>query len=69
MQRISGTVVDIQLDQAIIAANELSKIAEAEGDLPTMYAANDAWHLLFEARDDRGKRRLALANGDRGGAA
>lgn len=64
MERTSGTVVDIQLERAMLEANSLSRIAKAEGDLPTMYAANRAWHALCEVRRDRAMRAAALANGE-----
>lgn len=60
MNRTSGTVVDIQLDLALNAANSLSIIAKSEGDLPTMYAANRAWHELHQAQEDRAKRVSAI---------
>lgn len=65
MTKTSGTAVDIQLDLALGAANELSKISKSEGDLPTMYAANRAWHQLHKAREDRTKRMAARTNGER----
>lgn len=59
-----GTV-DAQLDRAALEANALSNLAKAEGDMPTMYAANRAWHEITKAQEDRAKRRIALSNGDR----
>lgn len=65
MARTSGTVVDIQIDLALREINGLSTIAKAEGDLPTMYAANVAWHELTKAQKDRAERVAAVTNGDR----
>lgn len=56
MRRID---IVVWIDRAIDDLNLLSKTAKAEGDLPTMYAANRAWRELYEARDDLEKRRLA----------
>lgn len=60
-QRTSGSVIDIQLDKALAEANALSIIAKSEGDLPTMYLANQAWRKLYAAREDIAKRRMALS--------
>jgi hypothetical protein len=50
-----------QIDRAMLEVTALSHIAKADGDLPTYYAANRAWHELFKAREDRSKRATALA--------
>lgn len=54
-----------ELDNALQVCNNLSRDAKQAGDLPTMYAANRAWHQLSDARQDLEKRRLALSNGER----
>ena len=54
-----------ELDNALRVISDLSRDAKAEGDLPTMYKANQAWHVLYDASDDRSRRHLALSNGER----
>jgi hypothetical protein len=56
------SVIDSQIDRAMLEVNALSNIAKSEGDYPTMYAANRAWHSLFDAQSDRKDRRGALAH-------
>lgn len=51
--------LDKELENALQVCNNLSRAARAEGDLPTMYAANRAWHQLCDARADLNKRRAA----------
>lgn len=57
--------INLMIDRAIIAVNDLSVKAKAEGDLPTMYAANRAWRQLYDAREDRRKRASKLSRADR----
>jgi hypothetical protein len=57
-----ATDMDKELTNAIQVCNNLSRDARAEGDLPTMYKANHAWHILVAARDDRDKRHKSLAS-------
>lgn len=56
------THLDKALDRAIAAASEASSEAKEAGDLPTMYAANRAWHQLVDAKNDIAKRRQTLAS-------
>jgi hypothetical protein len=53
--------VDKHLALAMFEIVSLSNIAKANGDLPTMYAANRVLHKLFDMR----KALDALANGSR----
>lgn len=62
------TDFDKELENALQVCNNLSRDARAAGDLPTMYAANRAWHQLDKARGDRAKRTAAVTNGTREGA-
>lgn len=50
-----------KLKNAIQVCSNLSRDAKAEGDLPTMYASNRAWHQLTAAHDDLDKRRARLS--------
>ncbi len=54
------THLDKALERAVAAASEASSEAKEAGDLPTMYAANRAWHQLTEAQKDIAERRLRL---------
>lgn len=47
------TDLDKELENALQVCNNLSRDARAAGDLPTMYAANRAWHQLSDALKDR----------------
>jgi hypothetical protein len=49
-----------QLTRAKVIISQLSTYAKSVGDLPTMYAANRAWHELDAADRDLQKRRSAL---------
>lgn len=60
------SLIDEQIDVAMKEVNGLSCLAKAQGDLPTMYAANRAWRQLFDAAADLKKRRTALAPAERG---
>lgn len=51
--------LDKEIESAMQVVSNLSTDARAEGDLPTMYAANRAWHALSAARDNRA---IALKN-------
>lgn len=53
-----------ELRNALRVCNNLASAAKAEGDLPTMYAANRAWHQLCAAEVDLGNRRRAMTNGE-----
>jgi hypothetical protein len=57
--------LDEELKNALQVCNKLSSDARANGDLPTMYAANRAWGQLFNARKDLNDRRATFSNGDR----
>lgn len=52
--------IDKEINSAMQVVSLLSANAKAEGDLPTMYAANRAWHELNGAREDRVGRSVAL---------
>jgi hypothetical protein len=51
------TDLEKEIENAIQVCNNLSRDARAAGDMPTMYAANRAWHQLSDARSDLNKRR------------
>lgn len=53
--------IDKELNNAMQVCGNLSRDAKEAGDLPTMYAANRAWHELHEAHKDRVRRTVALA--------
>lgn len=55
------TDIDRELNNAMQIISDLSRDAKAEGDPPTMYAANRAWHELNDARCERVRQTLALA--------
>lgn len=55
------TGVDAQLNRTLAEVNALSETAKANGDFPTMYAANRAWHELSDASRDRKIRRASMA--------
>ena len=52
--------LDDQIVAVMKALSGLSNDAKATGDLPTMYAVNQAWRRLFLAREDRQHRLAAL---------
>lgn len=54
-----------ELDNALTMVSNLSRDAKLQGDLPTMYKANQAWHALHEASADRARRSAAVAHGER----
>jgi hypothetical protein len=49
----------------MLEVNALSCLAKANGDLPTMYAANRAWRELHDAYKDLKNRRAALSPAQR----
>lgn len=53
--------IDAELKNAMQICSNLSRDARAQADMPTMYAANRAWHELYRARVDLTKRRQTLA--------
>lgn len=57
--------IDKEINDAMRVCGAISDHAKAEGDLPTMYAVNRAWHELNSAREDRISRTLAHTNGER----
>ncbi|MDI3563574.1 hypothetical protein [Bradyrhizobium sp. Arg816] len=61
--------LDDQLTKAKISLSQLSTYARSVGDLPTMYAANRAWHELDAADRDLSARRATQSNGVRNGDA
>lgn len=56
-------MLDTLIQEAMTAVDVLSRGAKLQGDLPTMYKANQAWHALHEASADRARRTAALSNG------
>jgi hypothetical protein len=58
--------VDKEIEAAMMEVSVLSNVAKAQGDLPTMYAANRAWRELYDAYADLEKRRAAMSPADGG---
>lgn len=44
-----------KLDKAMLVINDLSRDAKAAGESELMYAANRAWHQLFDVRSARSR--------------
>jgi hypothetical protein len=49
-----------ELENALQVCTNLSRDAQAAGDLPTMYSANRAWAELFAARKDLDRRMSSM---------